>query len=315
MPHPLRDPMYTPRFTPPTPATRLAPEAVERMRYPPLPRTVIEVARLVSSGSGDTSKLSAVVHMDPVVATAVLRRVNSAHFGLREQVADISVAVFLLGFNEVCNIVMTEALLKLRAIARTDEQMRIFEQIICMSVGAASFCDYLARSLQLPLATSAYTAGLLHTTGRLVLLYNRPYDYEALWLTSGNPGGPERQSEALIFGADHEELGLKATTFWNFPEELVALVGHYTQPEYASGARYHAMALALHTSVAAAVSVCTAEGSILAFAPPDSAERFASAARATAAEIASLIDDHTPHVRRLVGEIARPGLDDANDQE
>ena len=234
------------------PATRFTQPLDLEMQFPPLPRTVAAVAELLADeGAPDLRRLAEVVNMDPVVAGAVLRRINSAYYGLRHRIGSIEKAVFLLGFLEVCNIVLTSSLVKLRSVLHSEEQEDIFEKIMELSIGAAFYTQAIAQRVDLPQQGLAFTAGLLHAAGRLVLLYNRPNDYEALWWTSQSEGVPSAADEQLIFGTDHAALGGRATMHWQLPVELCRVVEQYLEPEAIDdpAQRRLAQALAAGTAV------------------------------------------------------------------
>lgn len=240
------------------PATRLERTPNFDMRFPPLPKTVTEVSNLIAQKADvpDTPQLVRIVNADPVVAASVLRRINSAFYGVRRRVGDIQKAVFLLGFDEVCDIVLTAGLMKLRDVLNSDEQTRIFEQIMRMSVGSAAYARKLAAFLALEQQTSAFTVGLLHTVGRLVLLYNRPDDYEALWCTNDHGFAPTVTSEQIIFGTDHAELGAMAADSWHLPEFVIRVIRFYLTPGHLEDLDLRTLALSLSISVTATERLC-----------------------------------------------------------
>ena len=242
-----------------TPATRIERVPNFDIRFPPLPRTVSEVTKLVAqkSDAPDTPRLVGIVNADPVIAGSVLRRINSAYYGVRRRVGDIHKAVYLLGFDEVCDIVLTSGMMRLQDILHSDEQARIFDQIMRMSVGTASFAKKIAAHLDLNQQSSAFTLGLLHTSGRLVLLYNRPDDYEALWCTNDYGFAPTVTSEQIIFGTDHAELGALASESWHLPEFIVRVIRHYLTPGHlVDDHELRVLALMISVSAAATERLC-----------------------------------------------------------
>lgn len=241
-----------------TPATRIDRKPNFDIRFPPLPRTVAEVTKLVAERRDvpDTPRLVAVVNSDPVVAGSVLRRINSAYYGVRRRVGDIHKAVNLLGFEEVCDIVLTSGMMRLQDILNSGEQAKIFDQIMRMSVGTAAFSKKLATHLKLYQQASAFTLGLLHTCGRLVLLYNRPDDYEALWCTNDYGFAPTVTSEQIIFGTDHAELGSMAADSWHLPDFIVEVIRHYLTPGHLEDHELRVIALTLSVSAHACERLC-----------------------------------------------------------
>lgn len=252
-----------------TPATRFERTPDLEMRFPPLPRTLAEVSKLLAerADAPNTHRLGEIVNTDPMIAASVLRRINSAYYGIRRRISDIQRAVFLLGFVDVCNIVLTAGMLKLRDVIHTDEQNAIFERIMRMSIGAACYTQEIARFLELPLQNTAFTAGLLHTAGRLVLLYNKPFDYEALWWTREDGAAPTAEEEQLIFGTDHTVLGAMAACHWQLPEEVAATIRGYLAPHQLEEAALVSLAKTLAVAAAAAEQLYLSGGEEEAFEP------------------------------------------------
>ena len=217
----------------PVPAIRFSQTPNLNVRFPPLPRTATEVARMLSDESADPNlkQLIAVVHADPIVTQLVLRRINSAYYGLRRRISEIDKAISLLGFLEVSNIVLTAAMLQLRESISTQEQEHIFEQLMKLSIGSATYAQQLAQWMGLPYARRVFTIGLLHTAGRLVLLYNRPDDYEALWYTNEDDAVPSAEAEHKIFGVSYLELNEKAAQEWHLPEDLGQILSTLETPQ------------------------------------------------------------------------------------
>lgn len=235
----------------------LTPTPILDVNFPPLPRTVVEVAKLRrgTNEDPDTRKLVEIVYSDPVMAAAVLRRVNSAYYGLRNRVSDPGKAIFLLGFNEVCDIVQAASLIKLYSILKSERQGVIFDHILKVSIGAAYFARLLADNLRLPQRNLAYTTGLLHNMGRLVLLYNRPNDYEHLF--DGITGVlPSAESEHVVFETDHPTLGGMATERWHLMPEITEAIKHYPWPGRNKDTQGRLFGFGLHLSVIAAEHLC-----------------------------------------------------------
>lgn len=273
-----------------TPATRLNVSDSLDINFPPLPRTVAEVSQLLDlqTDSPDTPRLVQIVHRDPIMATAVLRRINSAFYGTRTQIYDIRRAVFLLGFEEVCDIVVASAVIRLKEIVGTGEQARIYDQILRVSLGSASFAKCIADFLELPHQARAFTTGLMHSIGRLILLYNRPDDYEALWFTNDRGAIPSTTSEQIIFGIDHTELGAEAARYWHLPDFIGETIRYYLVPGRLKNADLRLMAMTVSAAAAAAEQFCIAPDAAQNVFQPNAA--FFALAKMTGTNSADLID-------------------------
>jgi HD-like signal output (HDOD) protein len=240
------------------PATRLDLADALNLELPAQPRTITEVTQLLSEATEtpDTPRLVQIVHCDPVIATAVLRRINSAFYGTRTQIYDIRRAVLLLGFEEVCDIVLASAIIQLKDILASREQEEIYDQILRLSLGTAAFAKSIAQFLNIPYQARAFTTGLMHSIGRIVLLYNKPNDYEALWYTNDRGSIPSTTSEQIIFGIDHAELGAKAADEWHLPKFVGQTVRYYLVPGRIKEAELRLMAMTVSAAAAAAEQFC-----------------------------------------------------------
>jgi HD-like signal output (HDOD) protein len=292
-----------------TPATRIVRTPNFDIRFPPLPRTVADVTKLVAEmhEEPETARLVRIVDSDPVVAGFVLRRINSAYYGVRRRVGDVQKAVHLLGFEEVCDIVLTSGMMRLQDILHSGEQAGIFDQIMRMSVGTASFSKKLASHLDLFQQSSAFTIGLLHTCGRLVLLYNRPDDYEALWCSNHGGFAPTVTSEQIVFGTDHAELGAKAADSWHLPELVVTMIRQYLTPGHIEDHDLRVLALTLAVSAQACERLCLDRMPASArFEPSAALHLLSKAVRMDAAEIAAFVEENRLEVFEYTHSMVDP---------
>lgn len=278
------------------PATRFEQSPILEIRFPPLPKTVIDVSNLLAEQSQvpDTHRLVEIVNEDPVVAVSVLRRINSAYYGMRRRVGDIQKSVFLLGFLEVCNIVLTAGMMKLKDVLHSNEQEQIFERIMQMSVGTAHYAQELSLFLQLPNRSTAYTAGLLHAVGRLVLLYNKPHDYEALWCTRDDGHAPSIEDERLIFGTDHTQLGALAADRWHLPPDLAFVIAHHRNVGQIEDPDLRDLARAVYVGSEAAQQLDLTDNSDRKFEAPDELSELARERNAAPESLIELIESSCP---------------------
>lgn len=276
------------------------------IRFPPLPRTVAEVSKLLAetNEAPDTPRLVEIVNSDPVIGASVLRRINSAYYGMRTRVADIQKACFLLGFEEVCDIVLTAGMMKLGDIFESETQIDIFEQIMEMSLGTASYNKHLAQHLNLSQRGFAFTTGLLHTVGRLVLLYNRPSDYEALWYTTESGKPPTVTSEQIIFGTDHAELAARAAENWHLPEDAGTVIRNYLTPGHIENFEIRVLALTLSISSAATEHFfLNSPLEDEEFSPPAALYALARTLQAPPADIVEQLEVHREEVAKFINSM------------
>ena len=181
----------------------------------------------------------------------------------------------------------------------------MFNQIMRMSVTAAYYTHEIARSVNLASTPIAFTAGLLHSLGRLVLLYNKPHDYEALWCTGETGEAPSIEAERLIFGTDHARLGALAIDRWNLPGEVGAVIGNYHTPKVIANADLRKLAYTLALALMAAQTACIGAKSPTSEDPPEVLVAFANALGMSPGEAIDLIESVQARIPALPEEMLR----------
>ena len=227
------------------------------LKFPPLSRTVAEVSDLLgANGMPDTDRLINIVHMDPLVVASVLKRINSAFYGMRQQFQDIRKAILMIGFIEVCNIVLASGYVGIKREMSSKSQAKIIDRIMRVSIGSGYFANLISQHLRLPEKSSAFTAGLLHNIGRFVLLYNLPDAYEQLFRENELQYIPTPNDEVRMMGIDHSSIGALAAQHWNFPELISSLIESYQKPGQLTTDNHRTIALVLSASSEMAQQLC-----------------------------------------------------------
>lgn len=115
------------------------PVIVEKPKINPLKMNYIQLIRLTSQEEVDFVAVSHVVRRDLSLAFKILRLVNSAYFGLRNQITDILQALAFLGEKELKKWV---SLVSMMGIAEGKPS-----ELVRMSMVRANFCEQAALSL------------------------------------------------------------------------------------------------------------------------------------------------------------------------
>ena len=227
--------------------------------------TVREVNRLVRSGTNSTDELAAIIATDPMMAATVLRRVNSAFYGMRRQVSDLKKAVFLLGFEVVSNLVLTASFLRLADMVSSRAARQLFADLMQLSLGSAMYGHLIAQELELRDPASAYSAGLMHTCGRVVMLFNFGDEYTKMCRPGTAKPFPDASMERSVIGIDHAVASGLAMTEWQMPDELVQVVSCLEAPGRLEDIELRETALCVSVGVSATFQLCLQNAPNLAF--------------------------------------------------
>lgn len=246
------------------------------LRCPPLPQTLFDALNLIERPERmEIGPVTEMVQRDPIVVARLLHTVNSAYYGLRHTIGSADRAVVMLGPVAVAGIVLGMHMLKLRSILESPAGI-CFQRLIRHSIATAFLTRHILegtpRDTDRPPSASriglAFTAGLLHDFGKIILVYNFQKDsvdlYDRQVFDKQITAEDDREIEHLFLGCDHTEAGEFAARKLNFPDVLVNVIRHHHNPLESTG---HVDADRLIRATAAADMAAKAMG--YAFSRPE----------------------------------------------
>lgn len=162
------------------------------------------------------------VASDPAITTELLKNANSASFGFRRVVSDPKDAVMLLGGEQVLAIVMMVDVLSLanNTGCQGFSVPEFFRHSRMVAWNAQSLMRAFTNDREV--LGSAFTAGLLHDIGKLLLAVNYPMEYRNCH---------DKKKELSRIGVDHTELGAHFLKTRELPESVVEAIKSHDQLE------------------------------------------------------------------------------------
>ena len=197
--------------------------AVEKL--PSAPEIARRTLATVNRDNANLHDLAQLIARDQALAARLLRIANGAFFAVRGKVTSIPQAVTLLGFARVRDLVLSLSVWgALEGSGATARRFRKRLWIHSSMVAAAA--RMLAERTNRDEA-GAFTAGLLHDVGKLVLGLRLGDSYwELLEDASENGGAAEAERTAL--SCDHATVGGWLLQLWGMPPDLVEAVALHT---------------------------------------------------------------------------------------
>lgn len=197
-----------------------------------LPAVGQKILQLTENEAASGDELREAIQSDPVLVARILRRLNSAYYGLSHKVADVRTAVSLLGIREIRNLALTVFLAKMfEAPGQHGEYRR--EMLWSHSVAVAVCSRLVSRVCGRATPEEAYIAGLLHDLG-LILIDQTLRRHFTRVLDALNPNTPTCVVENRILSFDHAALGGFVARKWNLPEQIAdAITFHHLPTCYA----------------------------------------------------------------------------------
>ncbi len=211
---------------------------------------IIQVANDSNTGAAD---LLEAVEYDAAMAMRIMRTVNSSYYSMQNKVADLKLAITLLGFKEIRNLAMTAYVAQLFKKGEghgTYTREGLWNHMIGVGIVARLIAEVSRKAAP----REAYLAGLLHDLGFILVdqYLNKPFRQLIDSLTE------ERslvEIEEEVFGFDHAALGAFVGEQWRLPEHLVATIRYHHDPLAYSGEHW-----AMVHTVALADFFCNAKG-------------------------------------------------------
>lgn len=184
-------------------------------------------------------EFGAFLERDPVTVAHLLRQVNSPDKGLEQNVASLERAVTMLGFDAVCNTVLTEWYAEKSEGIYSESARNAYAYIVRTSIASGAIAKEIARAVAIDDGSTVVTCALLHQLGRLALLASDPTTYSSLWTTAESPMGevvslpPGIGRELVHYRTDYMRLGAEIASKWELPAELRQTIRYHADPEKA----------------------------------------------------------------------------------
>ncbi|MFN8556914.1 MAG: HDOD domain-containing protein [Dehalococcoidia bacterium] len=202
----------------------------------PLPAVALKVLQLAEDDRTSAQDLASALATDQALTAKLLRLANSAYFAAGREIATVRDAVVLLGMVEVRRLVLTTALMG----RFNDDSGRLSIPAFwghALAVGMVA--EVMARQTNLARPEEAFTAGILHDIGKLVMNQYAREHFEAAAGVATEKGIPLERAEAEVFGFSHPALGFRLAEIWRLPPALCdAIAEHHAQPETDHGLAY-----------------------------------------------------------------------------
>ncbi|MBY0472047.1 HDOD domain-containing protein [bacterium] len=135
---------------------------------PTLPVVAMKVNQLLNDPTSSSSQIAEVLKKDQVLTAKILRLVNSSYYAIPGGVADVQRALAFLGFNTVAQLVLGISVFSVFN-QNGDDDVFSMPDFWRHALGTAVCSEILAKHMDYPKPEEAFTCGLLHDIGKLVL--------------------------------------------------------------------------------------------------------------------------------------------------
>src|SRR6266481_4601851 len=149
-------------------------------KLPPFSPVLTRLLATLTDENVSFGELAAIIETDAVLAGNLLRVVNSPLYGRIATINSVRHAVAILGSVKIRNLVLGLSVSRRWTGAHVPGRWnaRLFN---AHSLAVAVLSDLIALDMPVPYPEGAFTAGLLHDVGKLLIAIGMPAEFEAIW--------------------------------------------------------------------------------------------------------------------------------------
>ncbi len=199
-----------------------------------LPRMLNHLMYMMSCKEKNLDDLYNVISADPGLSLRALRFVNSAFFGNSNTIFSIREAVDSLGREKMFDLAFGFSGPHAKQDNNTffnSMMSRLWQHSLKVAVASRQ----ISRTFNYPDPDEAYSAGLLHDLGKIVLFQLLPTQYKDVYEQSQKSSFSNlMEIEEKYLGMTHVFAGGHLAELWNLPASLINSIIHHHRPHRAN---------------------------------------------------------------------------------
>jgi putative nucleotidyltransferase with HDIG domain len=207
-------------------------QVVSNIRNLPTPPIVFhQIQKVINEPNVSAGDIASILAEDPAMSVKVLKLTNSAFYGLAREIESVKEAVVIVGMEAIKNLVLSASVLDMFKGDMIDQE---FQEKFWRHSLATGFCSrLLARKLRnrgMVDADAAFSAGLLHDVGKIVIACFLPEERKRLMaVRQSDRESSDHAIEEKTLGYTHAQVGSFLALQWKLPRKLGdAIACHHT---------------------------------------------------------------------------------------
>jgi putative nucleotidyltransferase with HDIG domain len=182
---------------------------------PVLPEALTRLSAIVKDSCTSTDDFVQTTRLDAVLTACMLHAANSLSTDGADPITSVEQAVEQFGMQRLFDAAVGSTIRR-SLPARIPGYGISAEKYWIHSIAVATIADLLARKLDLKNADMAFTAGLLHDIGQIVIGNFLGHAMPAAnWWTFDTPA-----KERSLLGCNHCDVGYEIAVKWNLPKVI-----------------------------------------------------------------------------------------------
>lgn len=195
--------------------------AIQGVAIPDAPEELLALERELNARYPNTQNMINIIQRNTVLAGELLKLVNSPFIHGKQKVVSISQAVSVLGTKNLKNLFVAAALKHYFGSAS------VVRELLDHSADVAFCCAELAYFIEGVSVDEAYTTGLFHNGGAILLSNKDQEKYHQIFLQSQSLPLSSIIKEEALFETDHTVVGLLLANKWHLTKEMAYAIYYH----------------------------------------------------------------------------------------
>ena len=221
---------------------------------PPIPQTILKAREIMTNPESDFKELANLFETDQAIAAKILKLANSPYYGYSGKITSIQRASVILGHRtlvELLTVIGTAGMLGNKLVGYWLDSGALWKHSLAVAFGSR----IIASKTEPALSNDAFTSGLIHDVGKLILDQYIKERWELFEKFMADGEHTFLDAEKKILDLDHAEVASEVCINWNIPEPLTVAIRYHHHPSQSNNSE-----LAYIVHVADAIAMMTGLG-------------------------------------------------------
>nr|MBF0220995.1 HDOD domain-containing protein [Desulfobulbaceae bacterium] len=198
----------------------------------PIPQITLQLIRLLHKDYYKLSEITDILGHEQLLTAKVISYCNTVHISSKIKIDTLERAVLILGELHLLELLISTSL-KTFFDQMAGGYSLVRGGLFKHAIAVALLAQVIADKTQQVDPQTAYTAGLLHDIGKVVLDQYVALSMSDFYNTDAETKKGLLHTEQTIFRTDHQQIGKKLAVRWNIPENLSEVIASHHYPENA----------------------------------------------------------------------------------
>ena len=198
---------------------------------PTIPDIATRVLDLFDKPDVELEELAETILVDQVMASRVIKIVNSPFFKPMHEIKSLKRALIYLGFRQIRHIALTCSIIDAFEGKSGVFDVKTFWE---HSFGVGVVAKIIAQRIRYPEIEKAYIVGIVHDIGEVFLSYYLKDRFQEIVDEIKGTAHNFMDTEERLLGTTHCEIGFCLAKNWNFPAEYCDVIANHHSPSSAA---------------------------------------------------------------------------------